>query len=106
MSKYLIVESRDPFEFPDVRQLNGLAGELQGAGHDVTVYLLQNGVMAARAGAKGDGLAGGGVTMLADDYSLTERGIGTDGLAAGVAISNMDALVDLLMDGSPKIMWH
>ncbi len=110
MSNYLFVETRDPFEFADVGQLYDLAGELSGGGHDVTVFLVQNAVLGARSGAKANALqslAGGGkVTVLADDYSLGERGITPDGLSAGVTVSTMDTLVDLMLEDAPKVVWH
>lgn len=110
MSKYLIIESRDPFESPDVRQLYALAGELGKDGHEVTVYLIQNGVLAVRSGAQTHGLteliAGGKIKVLADDYSLNERGIQEGGMTSGVAVSTMDTLVDLLVEGGPKVIWH
>lgn len=110
MSKYLLVESRDPFETPDSRQLLELADSLGREGNEVTVYLIQNAVLATRSAAKVEGLdkllVTDGVQILADDYSLQERGIDGTDLAAGVGISNMDQLVDLIVEGGPKVVWH
>ena len=77
-----------------------LAAGLADDGSNVTMYLVQNGVMPARAGstAAADLTAlAGKVDVLADDFSLRERGISN--LADGVSESNVDALVDMLADG-------
>lgn len=108
MTKYLLIESRSPYESGDVAPYLGLAGELAGRGNEVTLYLVQNGVMAARAGARDAGLAGlaeAGVEVLADDFSLAERGIPDDGLAAGVAAAPLEVVVDQLAEGR-KAIWH
>ena len=78
MSKYLLIESRDPFDSNDTRFYCDLARQLVAANNEVTVFLVQNGVLPARAGARsGDlaSLAGAGVGVLADSFSLKERGI-------------------------------
>ena len=111
MSRYLLIESRDPFEYGDARYMYDLAGELVGRGNDVTLYLLQNGVLTVRQGVKGNPLASlpegsAKVKVLADDFSLRERGIATSALAAGVQVSNVDNLVDLLVQEGTKILWH
>jgi len=109
MSKYLFIESRDPFELTDVRELYVLAQSLSGQGHDVTFYLVQNGVLAARSGIKnGDfaKLTGGSIKVLADDFSLGERGIESGDVTSGVQVSNMDELVDLIVEGDSKVVWH
>ena len=42
--------------------------------------------------------------MLADEFSLRERGIG-GGLTEGVASAPLDTVVDQLADGA-KTLWH
>ena len=72
MSKYLLIESRDPFDSNDTRFCCDLARQLVAANNEVTVFLVQNGVLPARAGARlGDlaTLAGAGVSVLADSTS-------------------------------------
>ncbi len=109
MSKYLFIESRDPFESPDVRQMYVLAGDLEKEGNDVTIFLIQNGVLATRSGAKADGIgkliSAGKVKVLADDYSLNERGIESQTMSSGISVATMDQLIDLIVDG-PKVVWH
>lgn len=106
MSDYLIIEARDPFDSADVANAQALAAGLADNGSNVTMYLVQNGVIPARAGssAAGDLTAlAGKVEILADDFSLRERGITQ--LADGIGESDIDNLVDLLADGR-KVMWH
>jgi sulfur relay (sulfurtransferase) complex TusBCD TusD component (DsrE family) len=103
MAKYLLVESRDPLTSADVARCYELARELQDAGNEVTLFLLENGVLPARkspASARLSELAKAGVTVLADDFSLRERGI-TDGLLAeGVIKAELESVVDGLEQGA------
>lgn len=108
MSRYLLIESRDPFESADVPYYYELATSLAGKGHSVTLFLVQNGVLPARQGPRSDvvsAVARAGVEVLADDFSLRERGIGADRLASGVKRAPLDRVLDLLGDGC-KAMWH
>ena len=109
MSKYLLIESRDPFESSDVRYFYDLAAELAGKGHDVALYLVQNGVLAVRKGAANNPLQKvleGKVKVLLDDFSLRERGIKDGELIAGAAVSSVEKLVDLLAEQGRKALWH
>jgi hypothetical protein len=106
MAQYLLIESRDPFESNDVGYYYDLAKGLVEEGNQVTLFLLQNGVLAARPSihsAKLDALALSGVTLLADDFSLQERGIAK--LTEGVAAAAIDVVVDHLAAGH-KTLWH
>jgi len=106
MSKYLFIETRDPFECSDVKQQWDLAAELAGMGNDVTMFLVQNGVFAARSGARVETLAASaGITVLVDDLSLAERGISREGLRENVAVSDADSLTDLIMEDGCKPVW-
>jgi len=110
LAQYLLIESRDPYEYGDPEQFADLAVDLAGAGNDVTFFLIQNGVLVTRKGAKAgtlQKLAGAGnVKVLVDEFSLRERGIAKDKLAAGVTSSNVDQLVDLLASDGCKAVWH
>ena len=105
MAQYLLIESRDPFESNDVGYYYDLAKGLVESGNQVTLFLAQNGVLSARASARSalGALARSGVTVLADDFSLQERGIGK--LAEGVAAASIDVVVDHLAAGH-KTLWH
>ena len=109
MARYLFLESRDPFESRDGDFVADHAVALKKRGHQVTVFLLQNGTLAARKAALGTPLGRlieAGVNLLADDFSLLERGISENDCLPGVRVSNMDALVDLLMQAQCKAIWH
>ena len=106
MAQYLLIESRDPFESNDVGYYYDLAKGLVEDGNQVMLFLLQNGVLAARPSihsARLDALARSGVTVLADDFSLQERGIAK--LAEGVAAAAIEVVVDQLAAGH-KTLWH
>ena len=111
MAHYLLIESRDPFESNDVGYYYDLARGLVESGNQVTLFLAQNGVLAARASAHFgslsalglSALARTGVTVLADDFSLQERGIAK--LAEGVTAASIEVVVDHLAAGH-RTLWH
>jgi hypothetical protein len=108
MGRYLLVESRDPFESADVPYYYELAAGLARNGHAVTLFLVQNGVLPARAGSSSDAvsrLARAGIQVLADDFSLRERGIVPERLAPGVEVAPLERVIDLLGEGR-KALWH
>src|SRR5215831_3052390 len=107
MAKYLIIQSRDSFEAGDPGFCHDLARGLAADGNAVTLFLVQNGDLPARAGARGPGfadLARAGVEVLADDFSLRERGIPEGRLQSGVKPSPLDLVVDRLAEGC-KAIW-
>ena len=107
-SSYLLVESRDPFEIRDVAYFYDLAANLAGAGNTVTLFLVQNGVLPARPSAHSEALARvakAGVQVLADEFSLRERGIRAERLASGVKAAALDVVIDQLAEGR-KALWH
>ena len=106
MAQYMLIESRDPFESNDVAYYYDLTKSLVDAGNEVTLFLVQNGVFAVRPSARSSALAAlskAGVKVLADDFSLQERGIKK--LADGVKASPIDVVVDHLAAGH-KTLWH
>ena len=101
MSNYLLIESRDPFSTQAVASHVELAVALRRAGSRVTLYLVQNGVLPCRAGADGDALneaLAAGVEVLADDFSLRERGIRDADVARGVKPAAIGLVVERLAD--------
>jgi intracellular sulfur oxidation DsrE/DsrF family protein len=107
MADYLLIESRDPFESNDITQLYGLAENLAKTGSKVTLFLVQNGVFPVRQSGQSAALsavAASGVEVLADDFSLRERGISLDGLVPGVSAAPLDVVVDQLIEGR-KAIW-
>lgn len=111
MAAYLLIESRDPFEYADTTYMYDLAGSLAERGNNVTLFLIQNGVFCARKNVKDNPVttlhsSAPSVTVQADDFSLRERGIPTANLETGVSVSNVDNLVDRLVDSNTKVVWH
>ncbi len=107
MANYLLFESQEPFESAEVHRHYELATELAREGNQVTVFLIQNGVSVARRSVGSDALAGlarAGVVVLADDFSLKERGIPGSRLAEGVKIATLDQAVDQWAEGR-KALW-
>ena len=107
MSHYLLVESRDPFEGGDVADDFSLARELARGGHETAVLLVQNAVLAARSGARVEGLdelQRDSVRVLADSFSLRERGIAAADLRSGIQARELDVILDAMTDGH-KVMW-
>ena len=108
MAKYLLIESRDPYDSQDTGFCYDLAKDLAKDGNDVTLFLIQNGVLPARPGSKSAALtdiASAGVEVLADDFSLRERGISESGLLDAVKPASIETVVDQLAEGR-KAIWH
>jgi hypothetical protein len=108
MAAYLLIESRDPFACGDVTHTYELAMQLRAAGHEVALFLVQNGVLPVRAGCRRTGLdkfTGTGIEVLADDFSLRERGIGASALVSGIRPASIDFVVERMAAGW-KSLWH
>lgn len=104
---YLLIESRDPFETKEVDNDYALAIDLAVAGNDTTLFLVQNGALSARRGAQTaalDALLSAGVKVICDEFSLRERGIYDEHIAAGVATGPLDIIVEQLASGT-KAVW-
>ena len=109
MSKYIFIESRDPFESRDSSFVRETASALHQHGHEVTVFMVQNGVLATRKEAQEiwlSQLASTGITLLADDFSLSERGIQPAELQPGISPAPIEVQVDLLVQENTKAIWH
>ena len=109
MSNYVFIESRNPFDSSDTAFVAEAAIALQKKGHSVTVFLVQNGVLAARRQERRTQLASvleSGVTVLADDSSLRQRGISSEECAAGLKSETIEYLADLLIRDDTKAIWH
>jgi sulfur transfer complex TusBCD TusB component (DsrH family) len=107
MTNYVFIESRDPFDSRDTHFVEETATALKQRGHKVTVFLIQNGVLAVRKDARCLGrLREAGVSLLADDFSLRERGIEAAELAPGIQPATIEMLVDALVEEKTRAIWH
>jgi predicted peroxiredoxin len=108
MTSYLLIQSRDSFGSTEAEFCQGLARGLAAKGNRVTLFLVQNGVLPARKGARATGLtalAEAGIEVLADEFSLRERGLAADRLQPGINASPFDTVIDRLAEGC-KAIWH
>ena len=107
MAGYVFIAARDPWEGTEGLRVFELAGSLAETRDAVTVYLTENGALAARAEAGErvlSPLIAAGVNVLVDPFALQERGISRDRMVAGVVAAPIEELVDLLASGVPS-MW-
>lgn len=108
MANYFFIESRDPYDSADSANFLELVEGVRERNNDVMLFLVQNGVLAARDGARhGEryrDLARAGVTVLADSFSLRERAI--DRLVDGVRSAEIDSVVKRLLEPGTKAIWH
>lgn len=108
MKDYLFIESRGTFESAGAASFLGLARDIARQGGKVEIFLVQNGVMPARAGAKSEALSAAlqsGISVLADEFSLKERALSREQLAKGVKPAPIGTVIDRMADGW-KILWH
>lgn len=108
MTCFLLIESRAVLATDEGSFCSAVARQLARDAFQVSVLLIQNGVLPARLGARSPQLANmaaAGVTLLADEFSLRERGIPTDRLAAGVRATSLAVVIDRLADGW-TVIWH
>ena len=108
MAKYLLIESRDPFDSSDSEYFSELVQGISKRGNETTLFLVQNGVLPARKGSRHNevisNLIKGNVKVLADGFSLRERAISN--LLDGVEVADMDRLVEMLLEPGTKAIWH
>ncbi len=102
MSRYLLIESHDPYTSSEISGCTEHAVALKRRGHDVALLLVQNGVQPLRPDAKASGLRAAlaaGVEVLADEFALRERGIAAATLAPGVSAVPSDTVIERLALG-------
>jgi sulfur relay (sulfurtransferase) complex TusBCD TusD component (DsrE family) len=105
MSKnYLLIVSEDPLEGTAARRAAEMALQLRQTGNAVTLFLVQNGVLASRASPTPSMFApliSASVEVAADEFSMRERGIEVNELRDGVTMAPIDLIVHRLAAG-----WH
>jgi sulfur relay protein TusB/DsrH len=108
MGKYLLIESRDPFDSSDSESFTQLVQGIAERGNETVLFLVQNGVIPARKGSKYSDrisqLLKNKIKVLADNFAVKERAIGK--LVEGVETVSMDQFVKLLMEPGTKAVWH
>jgi hypothetical protein len=108
MAKYLLIESRDPFDSADSEYFSQLVEGISDRGNEVTLFLVQNGVFPLRSGSKHSDSIGAllknKVKVLADDFSLKERAIKKP--LDGIEVTDIGRVVDLLLEPGTKAIWH
>lgn len=106
MAGYVLIAARDPWEGDESQRAFELAISLCEQRDAVTVYLTENGVLAARADAGErflSPLIAAGVNVFADPFALQERGISRERLVRGVEPAPIEQLVELLARGGPAL---
>jgi len=109
MSIYLLVETCLTGDSQTVRSFLDLASQLSEDGHQVDLFLLQNGVLIARTNAEPSLaalVAKPEVSVRVDDFSLSSRSLKPAELVPGVRVAGMSELVELLTRPGCKPIWH
>ncbi len=106
MTSLLLVLSKDPYttETPDLVLDIGL--DAKEKGNDVALYLVEDGVTAARKSDFGNKLSAAhkkGIKIYADDKAVLSRSL-ADKLISWVEIKEINTLLDLIM-GSDRVAW-
>ncbi len=107
MTNLLLVLSKDPYttETPDLVLDIGLNAKEKG--NDVALYLVEDGVTAARNGEFGKRLTAAqkkGIKIFADDKAVLSRSL-TGKMVEGVKIKEIGALLDFIMDDYDRVVW-
>lgn len=108
MSRYLFIQSQDPFIEARTSVQFDVATQLAKAGKPVSVLLVQNGVTAARKGARTpqfDALTDAGIKIYADNFALQQREIATGDLKPSVSAADVGMVVDAMLAGD-KVIWN
>ncbi|VVB86805.1 DsrE/DsrF-like family protein [uncultured archaeon] len=106
MTSLLLLLSKDPYttETPDLVLDIGLNANEKG--NEVTLYLVEDGVTAARKSEFGNKLASAhkkGIKIFADDKAVLSRSL-TDKLVAWVQVKEIGTLLDYIMDYD-RVAW-
>ncbi len=106
MTSLLLVLSKDPYttETPDLVLDIGLNAKEKG--NDVTLYLVEDGVTAARKSEFGNKLAAAhkkGIKVYADDKAVLSRSL-TNKLINQVEVKEIGTLLDFIMDYD-RVAW-
>jgi predicted peroxiredoxin len=106
MRSYLLIESRSGLESPDVGAFFHLAAYLLDAGHQVTIFLVQNAVVGLGQDDRLAATIAKGAQTWVDGYSLEARGLDATRLVQGVKVGGARQLVQMLMTPGVVPVWH
>jgi hypothetical protein len=103
----MIVETRDPLAHADVDWMGRLALAIHGNGSPTTIFLADNSVLGARRGVPSviADWVHAGVSVAADRFALLERGISEAELMPGVALAELDLVLERLIGGA-WVIWR
>jgi intracellular sulfur oxidation DsrE/DsrF family protein len=104
MAKYVFIESTDPFDVPDIGRIYDVTVWLARSGNAVTVLLIDQAVLAARAGQHTFWFAElqrAGVEVRADATSLRRHAVSPHALAPGVRPS--EETVESVLNGRQRL---
>ena len=105
MAKYFLIESRSPFDSAEVINNYQLSSDLASKGNEVSLFLVENGVFAARSTAEiNDFSKLTNVNLFADDFSWRERGISPNELKSTIKVADISIVVKAMAQGT-KTMW-
>ena len=108
MARYLFIESTDPLSnYEDIEWYRYISA-LSESGHHVSIYYVNEGVTATRAGARTNlpfSMIASGVNLFADEWSIRERGMTDSLLIDGIEITSTFLIVDALASGD-HVVWH
>ncbi|HEY9207419.1 MAG TPA: DsrE family protein [Candidatus Methanoperedens sp.] len=108
MTNLLLVLSKDPYttEIPNLVLDIGLNAKSK-KGSNVSLYLVEDGVTAARKSEFGNKLLDAkkkGIRVLADDRAVQSRGL--DGsLVPGVEVKEIGTLLDHIIEDNTRVAW-
>ncbi len=108
MTNLLLVLSKDPYttEIPNLVLDIGLNAKSK-KGSNVSLYLVEDGVTAARKSEFGNKLLDAkkkGIKILADDRAVQSRGL--DGsLVQGVEVKEIGTLLDHIVEDNTRVAW-
>ncbi|MCX9009652.1 MAG: DsrH/TusB family sulfur metabolism protein [Candidatus Methanoperedens sp.] len=108
MSNLLLVLSKDPYttEIPNLVLDIGLNAKAKN-GSKVSLYLVEDGVTAARKSEFGNKLLDAkkkGIRILADDKAVQSRGL-NDSLIPGVEVKEIGTLLDHIVEDNTRVAW-
>ncbi|MFI6849629.1 hypothetical protein OG535_07030 [Kitasatospora sp. NBC_00085] len=104
--RYLLVESQESATEEALAFVGDGAVQAR-AGHEVTLFLVQGGVSLALGDRPelADFLDAGG-RLLADRFSLDQRGIAASALRPETIPAEMDEIARLVLDPAVRTVWH